>query len=333
MGFEDRDRYDDRAEKYSSRDRYSERDEAPPRGRDRVDDRDGRDRRSRSRKRDSSPYDGPRKAHRGGSIMKVLCPYYNAGSLIGRGGEAIKEIKDKTGVQIDISKHDARFPGTEERVVTLQGDVAQIQDAVKFVQEKLRSDNEPASARSYDQELNEKRKKSCKLVVADSAMGKIIGKGGEKIKELKSAFNVQINTSKRDETPSELEERIISIEGEYKDIERCACEIIEDICADSRITMRQHVDYSDLNARQHVRRPDGKYSYRENDRDRGNDYERRDERSPRRDDRREPRDRLGYEPKRYERSPRRDYVEERRASPPPRRERPRYSRERDERRY
>ena len=261
--------------------------------------------------------------------MKILCPYYNAGSLIGKGGEAIKQIKDKTGVQIDISKHDARFPGTEERVVTLQGDVAQIQDAVAFVQEKLRSDNEPASARSYDQELNDKRKKSCKLVVADSAMGKIIGKGGEKIKELKAAFNVQINTSKRDETPSELEERIISIEGEYKDIEKCAFEIIEDICADSRITMRQHVDYSDLNARQHVRRPDGKYSYRENDRDRGNDYDRRDDRSPKRDreydDRREPRDR-GYEEKRYERSPRRDYVEERR-------ERPRCSRERDDRRY
>lgn len=254
--------------------------------------------------------------------MKVLCPYYNAGSLIGKGGEAIKQIKDKTGVQIDISKHDARFPGTEERVVTLQGDVTQIQDAVAFVQEKLRSDNEPASARSYDQELNDKRKKSCKLVVADSAMGKIIGKGGEKIKELKAAFNVQINTSKRDETPSELEERIISIEGEYKDIEKCAFEIIEDICADSRITMRQHVDYSDLNARQHVRRPDGKYSYRENDRDRGNDYDRRDERSPRREYEREPR-----EEKRYERSPpRRDYAEERR-------ERPRYSRERDDRRY
>jgi len=198
------------------------------------------------RKRGFEDSDGPRKERRTGTIIKMLCPFYSAGAVIGDGGKEIKRIKEESGANIQVSKNDMRFPGTSERIVSIQGELEGIKTVVKYVQEKIKTDRPPPSAKSIDTEGNEKRKKACKLVVADTSAGRIIGKGGETIKDLKDRHHVTINTSKKGETPPDLDERIISVEGEDAEVEACVMEMLDVICDDKKAFMQWFVDYNEI---------------------------------------------------------------------------------------
>lgn len=86
----------------------------------------------------------------------------------------------------------------------------------------------------------------CKLVVADGVLGKIIGKGGETIKELKDKHGVNIKTSNKADFPFEFGERLVSVEGEIENIEACCDEIIESVFEDSRSNLTYFTDYASL---------------------------------------------------------------------------------------
>ena len=221
--------------------------------------------RKRSDRYDSDDGYDSKRSRRSVYIVKLLCPYYNAGAIIGKGGDRIKDVKDKSGCAIEISRHEARFPGTEERVITIEGTEKELQEACRLLNERIRDDDPPSSSRSFDDD-NEKRRKTSRILVCDSSMAMIIGRGGNNIRDLKRDHCVQINTSKRHETPRSLDERIISIEGEDRDVDRCMDEIISQICTDERARMRFNVDYSEYYNRSRGRNTD-RYSRR--------DYERR----------------------------------------------------------
>ncbi|KAL5261445.1 hypothetical protein ACHWQZ_G007225 [Mnemiopsis leidyi] len=200
----------------------------------------------RDRKRGPDSDHGPRKEMRSGTIIKMLCPFYSAGAIIGDGGKEIKSIKENMGINIQVSKKEVRFPGTDERVVTLQGECETIQKVVKHIQDLIRNDKPPPSAKSVDVEGNEKRKRALKLVVADTSAGRIIGKGGETIKALKERYAVAVNTSKKGDTPPGLDERIVSVEGDHEEVDSCVKEMIETICGDRQARMQWFVDYNNI---------------------------------------------------------------------------------------
>lgn len=206
------------------------------------------------RKRGSDRYDSDEgydsKRKRGGFIVKILCPYYTAGAVIGKGGERIKEIKDRSGANIEISRHDARFPNTEERVISIDGERDELQSALRYLNENIRDADTSGggggnSSRFNDEDSMDRRRKTCKILVSDSSMAMIIGRGGDNIRDIKKEYGVQINTSKRHETPRDIDERIVTIEGEDRDVDRCLDELICQICTDDRSRMKFHVDYSD----------------------------------------------------------------------------------------
>jgi len=192
------------------------------------------------------PEEEYRKEPRSGTILKMLCPFYSAGAIIGDGGKEIKGIKESTGIAIQVSKKESRFPGTDERVVSLQGECDVLKTVVKFVHTKIREDKPPPNAKSIDVAGNEKRKGCLKLVVTNNMTGKIIGKGGETIKDLKERYKVEINTNKKYEAPGDLNERIVSVEGPDEEIEGCVNEIIDMVCEDKRSTMRWFIDYKEV---------------------------------------------------------------------------------------
>jgi len=201
----------------------------------------------RDRKRGPDSHDhGPRKEMRSGTIIKMLCPFYSAGAIIGDGGKEIKSIKENMGINIQVSKKEVRFPGTDERVVTLQGECETIKKVVKHIQDLIRNDKPPPSAKSVDVEGNEKRKRALKLVVADTSAGRIIGKGGETIKALKERYAVAVNTSKKGDTPHGLDERIVSVEGDHEEVDNCVKEMVETICGDRQARMLWFVDYNNI---------------------------------------------------------------------------------------
>lgn len=205
--------------------------------RDRYDSDDDRDRNYDSKRRRNNVH-----------IIKLLCPYYIAGAVIGKGGERIREVKDRSGANIEISRHEARFPNTDERVIAIEGERDELQSAARYLNENMRDgDNAGASSSSRNNDYDsERRRKTCKILVSDSAMAMIIGRGGDNIRDIKKEFAVQINTSKRHETPRELDERIVTVEGEDRDVDKCVDELICQICSDDRSRMRFYVDYSEI---------------------------------------------------------------------------------------
>jgi len=186
--------------------------------------------------------DNNSRPRRSGSVIKILCPYYVAGAVIGKGGENIKDIKEQSDAAVVVSQNNVRFPGTNERVISIRGSMEAIKTCVAMIQEKIRNDQPPENVKGPRTE-NEKRKQCCKLVVSDNTLGRIIGKAGKTVQEMKSRHNVEINTTRRSETPFGLDERAISIEGDDECTDKCTNEIIKIVCEDTYASMRFVTDY------------------------------------------------------------------------------------------
>ena len=142
-----------------------------------------------------------------------------------------------------VSKSGENFPTTNERVVTFQGEVEGIKECILFVQDKIRNDKPPATAKPRD---NSKRKGCMKLVIAARSAGKVIGKGGERVKQFKTDHNVHINITKSRDLPYGLEESPVVLEGEAEGVDNCAKEIVDLVTEDERDKMEWNVYYSDF---------------------------------------------------------------------------------------
>merc|ERR1712217_786160 len=57
----------------------------------------------------------------------------DAGKVIGRGGETVRDIMEKTGADIKVQKADEMSPGTRERLVQILGQKEQQDQALQLV--------------------------------------------------------------------------------------------------------------------------------------------------------------------------------------------------------
>ena len=58
------------------------------------------------------------------------------GSIIGKGGDQIKELKESTDALIKVSRLNEYFPGTEERIILVMGELESAMEAVTFIHKK-----------------------------------------------------------------------------------------------------------------------------------------------------------------------------------------------------
>jgi len=72
-------------------------------------------------------------AANGGTSQKIAIPVSTAGSVIGKGGSVISDIKAKTGCTISLA--DASLENPDERVATITGTQAGIQHAVNMIRQ------------------------------------------------------------------------------------------------------------------------------------------------------------------------------------------------------
>lgn len=188
----------------------------------------------RKRQYDGEQQDGKRPAA-GGQIIKMLCPDLVTGSVIGKGGEEIKAIKAKTNAIINVAKTGQQFPGTaDERPIAIKANKQGMMDVVLFVQDKI-----------YNSEkTDEDRKQIIKLIVPDTSAGRIIGRGGETVKRLRSNWGVDLSPTGKGETPEDLDERVVSITGEWDNNVGCLDEILDMIVNDPKSIMELEVDYT-----------------------------------------------------------------------------------------
>jgi len=182
---------------------------------------------------------------RNDKVIKMLCPFYSAGAIIGKGGEAISGIKSDTGANIKVSKNEERFPKTDERVISISGELEAMQKVVAFVQDKIRTDKPPPHVKKFDSTKNDARKAVCKLVVPSNSIGRIIGKAGANINKLKDEYHVKIETMKKDDAIYGLNEGIVSVEGSDEgNVDACIAEIVRDVYEDEKGHMEYNIDYS-----------------------------------------------------------------------------------------
>lgn len=145
---------------------------------------------------------------------KVLCPNEATGSLIGAQGANMKKMEKENTASIRVSKRDETFPGINERVIDIMGNLPALRVCVNTVQEHIRSTVEKGV-------IPRPRHTYCIIILSDDAAGKI-GPGAEL---LTKKWKVQIEASDR-KRMSSLMERWVKVSGAPAQVEGCINEII-----------------------------------------------------------------------------------------------------------
>ncbi len=86
-----------------------------------------------------------------------------------------------------------------------------------------------------------------KIVVPNSAVSSIIGKGGAQIKLHQETFNCKIQISPRDET---LHERVVTIHGDAENVREASTRIYKDIQSDGNLSTHLNVTYNQASSAQ-----------------------------------------------------------------------------------
>jgi RNA-binding protein Nova len=125
--------------------------------------------------------------------LKLLVPSNVSGHIIGKGGETIAEIRRTSGTHVTMSKNTEVFPGTQDRVVLINGSRDAVGDTVQMVVKLIKERLEELGDGDTDKE------RTVKVVVTNSTIGMVIGKGGGSVEEMKQRSGANILISKKED--------------------------------------------------------------------------------------------------------------------------------------
>jgi len=170
-------------------------------------------------------------------FIKVLVPNDAAGAIIGKGGSNLGDLKNRYGATIRISHNRETYPGTNERIVAISGEVSQIIDLHNYIIDKV------ADARGSDGNKDDRRGNMVKMILPNITAGLIIGKGGANIKSLKEESSAYIDLTGRDESPVNGE-RILTIKGNTEQRIDAARLVINKVASDPDNMANTSLKYS-----------------------------------------------------------------------------------------
>jgi hypothetical protein len=162
------------------------------------------------------------------AFCKVLVTPDQLGKLMDFCNGDLTAMKAVTGVTCHISNESCYFPGTSERVMSLVGPLVQICVAIQLLAEVFRICANVGRPNAGQQEY---ALISLRLIVPNSVVGMIMGKGGKDVRNLAIDNSVRIQISKR--IPGVLE-RMVSIAGRSDHVCSASFVLIETIQADHR---------------------------------------------------------------------------------------------------
>jgi hypothetical protein len=70
-------------------------------------------------------------------MFKILCPPLAVGSIIGKGGTVLNQLKDITNARIRVSLANEFYPGTNERVVGIFGPTENVSHAIQEITSRI----------------------------------------------------------------------------------------------------------------------------------------------------------------------------------------------------
>ncbi|PFH60305.1 hypothetical protein XA68_11151 [Ophiocordyceps unilateralis] len=161
------------------------------------------------------PQEKPKDQNRGGAAttlrdgedhMQIMVPDRTVGLIIGRGGETIRDLQERSGCHINIVGESKSVNGL--RPVNLIGTVEAATRAKDFIMEIVDSDTRgdgpavkkaPAAGRAEapprDMGGGGQDKANDVIYVPSDAVGMIIGKGGETIRDMQNSTGCKINVA------------------------------------------------------------------------------------------------------------------------------------------
>eukprot|EP00112_Aurelia_sp_Birch-Aquarium-sp1_P018312 Seg4353.1 transcript_id=Seg4353.1/GoldUCD/mRNA.D3Y31 product="RNA-binding protein Nova-1" protein_id=Seg4353.1/GoldUCD/D3Y31 len=175
-------------------------------------------------------------------LLKVLVPNYAAGAIIGKGGQNISQLQSTYGARIKLSQNNDCYPGTQERIAVITGDVEKVIDLHKYVMDKIR--NEANQAHGYA--MDETRQKQAKIIVPNGTAGLLIGKGGSMIRSMMEQSGAKILISNKDHEQVHGE-RVVTVTGSEEENEDACRLIITKVATDSSNMMNRNLSYSGNN--------------------------------------------------------------------------------------
>jgi RNA-binding protein Nova len=191
-------------------------------------------------KRQNSDNSGPasKRAHMSDAEVqiKILIPAAAVGALIGKGGEAMKNLKNESGCRVNMSKNQEFYHGTNERICVVKGKVNSCNLVLQAIIDKIKEKADSSSSKSTDFDLNGfERAKQMKLVVPNTSAGMVIGKSGASIKEIRESTGatIQVYPKAGSDEAKNSPERVITVGAETNAILIDAClKVLEKVAAD-----------------------------------------------------------------------------------------------------
>jgi len=185
-------------------------------------------------KRPSDSQDGGREAKRKNTgnypLVKLLVPNYAAGAIIGKGGTCLHEIKEKFGGFVRLSAGREYYPGTEERVVVITGEVNQLIDINNLVMEKVRDPGRDSTMKNVP--IDVERGKKVMIVLTTAAAGMLIGRSGATIKGIQEESKAKISVGMPDKA-SVPGEQVVTVSGSFDECSKACRQIIEKISVET----------------------------------------------------------------------------------------------------
>ena len=168
--------------------------------------------------------DDARGEHADGTMMlKFLISPSAAGSVIGKGGATINEFQALTGARVQLSRNREVFPGTNDRVVSVSGDLRAILQVLHLIMSKFVADGEGID-RTGSPQLT--------LVVPNGSCGCVIGKGGAKIRSFVEDSRADIKLSNQDRMFPGCNDRTLTITGSLDCILRAVALVASTLAED-----------------------------------------------------------------------------------------------------
>ncbi|XP_030062385.1 far upstream element-binding protein 1 isoform X1 [Microcaecilia unicolor] len=162
--------------------------------------------------------DGP-----GNAVQELMIPASKAGLVIGKGGETIKQLQERTGVKMVMIQDGPQNTGAD-KPLRITGDPYKVQQAKEMVLELIRDQGGFREVRNeYGSRLG--GNEGIDVPIPRFAVGIVIGRNGEMIKKIQNDAGVRIQFKPDDgSTP----DRIAQVTGPP---DRCqhAAEIITDL--------------------------------------------------------------------------------------------------------
>lgn len=168
-------------------------------------------------------------------FLKILIPNHLAGKLIGKGGSNINELQSKYSASIQVSPNQEFYPGTEERIVTVTAEVAQIIEFCQNLIQHVLTERSPDRMDSGNHDF--------KIIITNLSVGLVMGKGGSVIKTIQDETHAKINIAKQDESPVQGE-RLVKVTGSVDQKSEACSKIINRLSAEPMKMSSSNMKYA-----------------------------------------------------------------------------------------